>query len=102
MENQENKQAEEALAVEPREEAVEVEVDASTSDDAVEVVEQAAAEEPQEKPASDSKKRIDRLTKLRREAERREQDALQYAQGVKKELEETKARLQNLDQVIVR
>ena len=102
MENQENKQAEEALAVEPREEAVEVEVDASTSDDAIEVVEQAAAEEPQEKPASDSKKRIDRLTKLRREAERREQDALQYAQGVKKELEETKARLQNLDQGFVR
>ena len=102
MENQENKQSEEALAVEPREEAVEVEVDASTSDDAVEVVEQAAAEEPQEKPASDSKKRIDRLTKLRREAERREQDALQYAQGVKKELEETKARLQNLDQGFVR
>ena len=102
MENQENKQAEEALAVEPREEAVEVEVDASTSDDAVEVVEQAAAEEPQEKQVSDSKKRIDRLTKLRREAERREQDALQYAQGVKKELEETKARLQNLDQGFVR
>ena len=102
MENQENKQSEEALAVEPREEAVEVEVDASTSDDAVEVVEQAAAEEPQEKPVSDSKKRIDRLTKLRREAERREQDALQYAQGVKKELEETKARLQNLDQGFVR
>ncbi len=102
MENQENKQSEEALAVEPREEAVEVEVDASTSDDAVEVVEQAAAEEPQEKQVSDSKKRIDRLTKLRREAERREQDALQYAQGVKKELEETKARLQNLDQGFVR
>jgi len=102
MENQENKQSEEALAVEPREEAVEVEVDASTSDDAIEVVEQAAAEEPQEKPPSDSKKRIDRLTKLRREAERREQDALQYAQGVKKELEETKARLQNLDQGFVR
>ena len=102
MENQENKQSEEALAVEPREEAVEVEVDASTSDDAVEVVEQAAAEEPQDKPVSDSKKRIDRLTKLRREAERREQDALQYAQGVKKELEETKARLQNLDQGFVR
>tara|TARA_B100001287_G_C22628754_1_gene503971 strand:+ start:192 stop:1085 length:894 start_codon:yes stop_codon:yes gene_type:complete len=102
MENQENKQAEEALAIEPREEAVEVEVDASTSDEAVEVVEQAAAEEQQEKPVSDSKKRIDRLTKLRREAERREQDALQYAQGVKKELEETKARLQNLDQGFVR
>ena len=102
MENQENKQSEEALAVEPREEAVEVEVDAATSDDAVEVVEQAAAEEPQEKPVSDSKKLIDRLTKLRREAERREQDALQYAQGVKKELEETKARLQNLDQGFVR
>ena len=102
MENQENKQSEEALAVEPREEAVEVEVDAATSDDAVEVVEQAAAEEPQEKPVSDSKKRIDRLTKLRREAERREQDALRYAQGVKKELEETKARLQNLDQGFVR
>ena len=29
MENQENKQSEEALAVEPREEAVEVEVDLS-------------------------------------------------------------------------
>ena len=102
MENQENKKSEEALAVEPREEAVEVEVDASPSEEAVEVVEQAASEEPQEKPASDSKKRIDRLTKLRREAERREQDALQYAQGVKKELEETKARLQNLDQGFVR
>tara|TARA_B100001057_G_scaffold433401_1_gene462258 strand:+ start:10394 stop:11287 length:894 start_codon:yes stop_codon:yes gene_type:complete len=102
MENQENKKSEEALAVEPREEAVEVEVDASSSEEAVEVVEQAASEEPQEKPASDSKKRIDRLTKLRREAERREQDALQYAQGVKKELEETKARLQNLDQGFVR
>ena len=102
MENQENKQAEEVLPVEPREEAVEVEVDAPTSEEAVEVVQQAAGDDQQEKPVSDSKKRIDRLTKRRREAERREQDALQYAQGVKKELEETKARLQNLDQGFVR
>ena len=98
MENQENKKVEETLDTEPREEAVEVELEAEVSEEspAIEVTEE--SEVIEEKPKSDSKKRIDRLTKLRREAERREQDALRYAEGAKKELEEMRARMQSLDQ----
>jgi len=98
MENQENKKVEETLDTEPREEAVEVELEAEVSEGspAIEVAEE--SEVTEEKPKSDSKKRIDRLTKLRREAERREQDALRYAEGAKRELEEMRTRMQNLDQ----
>ena len=98
MENQENKKVEEALDTEPREEAVEVELEAEVIEEApaIEVAEESG--DTEEKPKSDSKKRIDRLTKLRREAERREQDALRYAEGAKKELEEMRARMRNLDQ----
>ena len=45
-----------------------------------------------------SKKRIDRLTKLRREAERREQDALKHMQKASKRNGELRARMDNLDQ----
>lgn len=102
----ENKVAEEEkredLVPEDREESVEIELEGVESSEKsggeIEVEQESVSEEPKEKPVSDSKKRIDRLTKLRREAERREQDALAYAQAAKAELEETKARLQSLDQ----
>ena len=98
MENQiAEEEKQETLAPEAREEAVEIELEAEEPS-SEEVVQDAAPEEPKEKPVSDSKKRIDRLTKLRREAERREKDALQYAESVKAEMERLKARMDNLDQ----
>ena len=98
MENQiAEEEKQETLAPEAREEAVEIELEAEESS-SEEVVQDAAPEEPKEKPVSDSKKRIDRLTKLRREAERREKDALQYAESVKAEMERLKARMDSLDQ----
>jgi len=44
-----------------------------------------------------TQKRIDRLTKKMREAERREQEALKYAQAVQNEAVTLKQRMQNLD-----
>lgn len=57
--------------------------------------------EPQEdehdEVSKNVKKRIDRLTKKMREAERREQDAIKYAQGVQKEAAQLKNKLQTVD-----
>ena len=47
------------------------------------------------------KKRISKLTAKMREAERREQAALQYAQSVQKQLEESSRRTSSLDQSFV-
>jgi len=96
MEEKDVEKTEEVVSPEPREEAVEIEVEQSDDVSASE----AASEEPtqQEKQVSDSQKRIDRLTKLRREAERREKDALAYADAVKKEADELKTRMRTLDQ----
>lgn len=44
------------------------------------------------------KKRIDRLTKKMREAERQREEALRYAQGVQSEAETIRQRMQQLDQ----
>jgi len=44
-----------------------------------------------------TQKRIDRLTKKMREAERREQEAIKYAQAVQSEATTLKQRMQNLD-----
>ena len=44
-----------------------------------------------------TQKRIDRLTKKMREAERREQEAIKYAQAVQNEATTLKQRMQNLD-----
>ncbi|NDB64085.1 MAG: hypothetical protein EB165_00480 [Euryarchaeota archaeon] len=44
-----------------------------------------------------TQKRIDRLTKKMREAERREQEAIKYAQAVQTEASTLKQRMQNLD-----
>jgi len=58
----------------------------------------AAAEDDQfEKAESNTQKRIDRLTKKMREAERREEEALRYAQNVKTEAEQLKTRMTALD-----
>ena len=94
----EQKQAELDLEVEPRQESVEIEVDEkgnaqeATSDVEVEQVNE------QEQTVSESKKRIDRLTKKMREAERREQAAIDYAKKIKAEAESLKGRLKTLDQ----
>jgi len=80
---------------EPREEPVEIEVEGE-QDSSVEVPQEETSQ--QEKQVSDSQKRIDRLTKLRREAERREKDALAYAEAVKKEADELKTKMRTLDE----
>jgi len=95
------------------EENDEVEVEVLDSDDNNEVVEEVTTEEPVQdtkKEASEDelenysesvKKRISKLTAKMREAERREQAALQFAQSAKKELDENKQRAQSLDSSFV-
>ncbi len=95
----EEKEAEKVdVSAEPeaREEPVEVEVSGQQTVGDIEVEEEQPSQ--QEKQVSDSQKRIDRLTKLRREAERREKDAIAYAEAVKKESDELRAKMRNLDQ----
>ena len=100
MENlaKENEDAQESgeLSADPREEGVEIELD--QGEEASEEPAKAEEESVQQKQVSKSQERIDRFTKLRREAERREQDALKYAEAVKKEAEELKARMKSLHQ----
>ena len=50
-----------------------------------------------DKAESNTQKRIDRLTKKMREAERREEEALRYAQNVKTEADQLKSRMSALD-----
>jgi hypothetical protein len=50
-----------------------------------------------EKAETATQKRIDRLTKKMREAERREQEAIKYAQAVQGESNNLKQRMTNLD-----
>ena len=96
IEEKEAEKLEVSAEPEAREEPVEVEVSGEQASGDVEVEETPPSQ--QEKQVSDSQKRIDRLTKLRREAERREKDALAYAEAVKKESEELRAKMRNLDQ----
>ena len=67
------------------------------------------SDQPEEKAFSESedeheeysqsvKKRIDRLTKKMREAERQKEEAIKYAQGVQSEAESIKAKLNAVDQ----
>ena len=74
--------------------AEETEVDISET----EAPETEAPEEDQfTKAETSTQKRIDRLTKKMREAERREQEALNYAKQVQNESETLKTRMQSLD-----
>ena len=66
------------------EEAAETEVEASSDDQF-------------EKAESNTQKRIDRLTKKMREAERQKDEALRYAQGVQAEADGLKSRMNALD-----
>jgi len=50
-----------------------------------------------DKAETSTQKRISRLTKKMREAERREQEAVKYAQAVQGESQELKSRMSNLD-----
>ena len=69
----------------PEEPTVEVEQEASSDDEIAEYSESV-------------QKRINRLTKKMREAERREEEAIKFAQNVQAESEQIKQRMQNLDQ----
>lgn len=66
----------------------------------IEVVEQEASKEDSEiEQYSDSvQKRINRLTKKMRDAERREEEAIKYAQNVQTEAEKIRQRMETLDQ----
>ena len=96
IEEKEAEKLEVSAEPEAREEPVEIEVSGEQASGDVEVEETPTSQ--QEKQVSASQKRSDRLPKLRREAERREKDAIAYAEAVKKESEELRAKMRNLDQ----
>ena len=70
--------------------------EAGTEDSSTEIVTEVASE--QEEYDSTVQKRINKLTKKMREAERREQEAVNYARNVQTENTQFKTRLQELDQ----
>ena len=78
------------------EEEVEVEAEAPKETEEVEVLE--ADSEDQFKKAEDvTQKRINRLTKKMREAERQREEALTYAKNVQAESDQLKQRMESLD-----
>jgi Txe/YoeB family toxin of Txe-Axe toxin-antitoxin module len=79
-------------------------IQTSEQEPSVEVTETPSVEESKPKVDDETveysasvKKRIDKLTKRLREAERREESALQYAQGVQKEANDIKSKYETLD-----
>ena len=72
------------------------EVEVDSQEDNVEVVEE-ESEDQFQKAENSTQKRIDRLTKKMREAERREQEALNYAKQVQNEAQTLKQRMDALD-----
>tara|TARA_B100000963_G_C22565844_1_gene643645 strand:- start:495 stop:1364 length:870 start_codon:yes stop_codon:yes gene_type:complete len=77
------------------EDEVEVEVPEQEQDNAP--VEVAQEEDNFDKAESATQKRIDRLTKKMREAERQREEALKYAQSVQAEAQQLKQRMDTLD-----
>ncbi|MGB1649765.1 MAG: hypothetical protein ACPHEP_01940 [Acidimicrobiales bacterium] len=75
------------------EEGAEIEIDASPD----EAPEENAPENEQEKVVNSAKDRIAKLTKKMRQMERREQEALRYAQQVQSEAQQLKQRMDSLD-----
>lgn len=72
------------------------------SNDQIEVQEESQSSENRNEDETEQysaavKKRIDKLTKRLREAERREESALAYAQGIQKEAQEIKSKYETLD-----
>jgi len=80
------------------EEATEVEISPEVSPEAEEQVIEVEGKTEQEEYGTTVQKRIDRLTKKMREAERQREEAIKYAQNVQHESEGLKARMQQLDQ----
>ncbi len=80
------------LELEPEETEVETSVDAS---DAIEASE--SDDDNFDKAENATQKRIDRLTKKMREAERQREEALKFAQGVQAEAQQLKQRMDTLD-----
>ena len=88
------------------EEKQQIELDLEDEQDTEVEVEAAKEEEPQieaatedqfEKAETNTQKRIDRLTKKMREAERQKEEALRYAQGVQAEAAQLKERMNTMD-----
>jgi len=72
----------------------EVDVEASANDDAMDA---SSDDDNFDKAENATQKRIDRLTKKMREAERQREEALKYAQGVQAEAQQLKQRMDALD-----
>jgi hypothetical protein len=84
----------------PDENEVEVELKEEKTEDNVEKVEEeveAKKSDELEDYSSNVKSRIDKLTRKMREEERQKESAIQFAESVKKENENLKTRLTNLD-----
>tara|TARA_Y100000592_G_scaffold21281_1_gene32805 strand:+ start:2969 stop:3868 length:900 start_codon:yes stop_codon:yes gene_type:complete len=84
----------------PDENEVEVELKEEKNEDNVEKVEEeveAKKSDELEDYSSNVKNRIDKLTRKMREEERQKESAIQFAESVKKENENLKTRLDNLD-----
>ena len=79
------------------ESSVNVDLDGNTEEPSTETVEVSSQEEELEEYSTGVKSRIDKLTKRFREEERQKQTAIQYAEGVKKENDSLRHRLDNLD-----
>ena len=79
------------------EEATEVEISSEVSPEAEGQVIEVEGKTEQEEYGTTVQKRIDRLTKKMREAERQREEALRYAQNVQQESNGLKARMQQLD-----
>jgi hypothetical protein len=72
----------------------EVDIEASANDDAMDA---SSDDDNFDKAENATQKRIDRLTKKMREAERQREEALKYAQGVQAEAQQLKNRMDALD-----
>lgn len=81
------------LEMEMEEQDTEIEIEAQASDDDGDD----NSDENFRKAETATQKRIDRLTKKMREAERREQEAIRYAQAIQNEANSLKQRVNNLD-----
>ena len=64
----------------------------------IEIEQEASSDDEIAEYSESVQKRINRLTKKMREAERREEEAVKFAQNVQAESEQIKQRMQNLDQ----
>lgn len=79
-------------------EGQEVEIDDVSDQPEEKALSKAEDEDEHEEYSQSVKKRIDRLTKKMREAERQKEEAIKYAQGVQSEAESIKAKLNAVDQ----